>query len=137
VSGLVLFSPRFVTYDVAMSIPLTEPTEPEREPEANKLFRLASKLRASGFDLEVDSAPLMRLGGVTKATNLRPLSRQDLERLLSPLLFAEQRRRLDQGEHVTFAYTCEEGSVYRVNVSGKGGQLRLSAHRVEGRLPTS
>jgi len=104
-------------------------TPPEREPEVSKLLRLARKIQASGFYLRAGSPPLMHVGGVTKATDLRELSEQDLERLLGPLLFAEQQRLLDQHREVTFACCCEEGNLFRMRASKKGGQLRVSAHR--------
>jgi len=63
--------------------------------------------------------------------DLRSLSDQDLERLLLPLLYGEQQRRLDQGEDVAFTYSFEEGDVYHVKVSKKTGQLKLSAHLVK------
>lgn len=105
-------------------------TPPEREPEVNKLLRLARKIQASGFDLRAGSPPLMCVGGVTKVADLRELSAQDLERLLAPLLFAEQQRLLDEHQEVTFTYGCEEGNLFRLRASKKGGELRVSAHRV-------
>jgi len=103
----------------------------QREPEVNKLFRLARKVRASSLYLAVGTPPRMQISGVTRATNHRPLSEQDLERLLLPLLYEEQQRRLDQGEDVAFTYSFEEGDVYRVSTSKKSGQLKLTAHLVK------
>lgn len=105
---------------------------PEREPKVNKLFRLARKVEASDFYLHIGSPPLMRVGGVTRPTLLQPLAQEDLEHLLVPLLFPEQQRHLDQQKEVSFTYSCEEGSLYRVSVSNNSGQLRVAAHRVEG-----
>jgi Tfp pilus assembly pilus retraction ATPase PilT len=96
----------------------------------NKLLRLARKIQVSDFYLHAGSPPLMRVGGVTRATDLRELSEQDLERLLAPLLFAEQQRLLDQREEVAFTYSCEEGNLFSMRASKKSGQLRISAHRV-------
>ena len=96
----------------------------------NKLLRLARKIQASDFYLHAGSPPLLRVGGVTKATDLRELSEEDVARLVAPLLFAEQQRALDQREEVTFMYGCEEGSLFRLRVTKKSGQLRVSAHRV-------
>jgi Tfp pilus assembly pilus retraction ATPase PilT len=100
----------------------------EREPEVNKLFRLARKIQASDFYVEAGSAPAMRVDNVTKIIDMQPLSQQDLEHLLSPLLFAEQQTVIAQGGQVAFTYACEEGKPYRVRVSNSGGRLRLSAH---------
>ena len=103
----------------------------EREPEVNKLFRLAGKLQASDFHVEVGSAPTMQMGDVTRSIDMQPLSQQDLEHLLSPLLFPEQQTVIAEGGQVAFTYACEEGKPYRVRVSKSGGRLRLSAHRAD------
>ncbi|MBY0230120.1 MAG: hypothetical protein K2W96_12635 [Gemmataceae bacterium] len=103
---------------------------PQHEPEINKLFRLATKHGASDLCLRVGSAPLLKLRGVDRLTDLRPLTQQDLERLVSPILHADQRQRLGLGEKVDFTYAVEEGVAYRVGVSREGGQLSLSARRL-------
>ena len=35
-----------------------------------------------------------------------------------------------QGQEIAFAYSFEEGDAYRVEASSKGGELRMSAHRL-------
>jgi hypothetical protein len=61
---------------------------------------------------------------------MRPLTRADLKHLLSPILYTEQWQRLGQGQEIAFAYSFEEGDAYRVEASSKGGELRMSAHRL-------
>jgi twitching motility protein PilT len=100
-----------------------------REPEVNKLFRMTTKLEASGFYLRVGSPPQVRLRGVLRTIDLPPLSGQDLERLVRPLLCPEQAECVERGEDVAFTYACEEGSMYNVSVSRESGDLRFSAHR--------
>ena len=102
----------------------------DSEPELNKLFRLARKIGAWDFYLRAGSPPLMRIPGITKPTSLPALSRQDLDRLLAALLFAEQQRRLERREDLTFTCGCEEESMFRVTVSTKSGHLMVSAHRI-------
>jgi Tfp pilus assembly pilus retraction ATPase PilT len=101
---------------------------PEREPEINKLFRLARKHKASDLYLRVGLAPLLRFGDVIRQTEMRPFSQQDLEHLLLPILYAEQQERLGHGEEVAFTYVYEEGDAYLVSVSKMSNKLRLSAH---------
>ena len=105
---------------------------PQREPQINKLFRMARKLGASDLYLQVGSAPLFRLRGVTRPAEMRPLTQEDLACLLQPALYAEQQQRLSQGNEVTFMYAFEEGQSYRVAVSSNSGQLHLAAHLLEG-----
>jgi Tfp pilus assembly pilus retraction ATPase PilT len=100
----------------------------EREPDINKLFRMVRKHGASDLYLDVGSEPSVRLAGVIRKMVALPLSQEVLERLLLPLLYPEQQQRLDQGEDVAFMYCFEEGDLYHVSVSKKGGQFKLSAH---------
>lgn len=101
----------------------------EREPEINKLFRMASKHGASDLHLKAGEPPMMRLRGDIYRVDMRPLTQQDMDRLLMPLLYAEQAQRLGRGQRVAFCYAVDEGDVYRVVVANEGGQFRLSAQR--------
>jgi Tfp pilus assembly pilus retraction ATPase PilT len=105
-------------------------TLPGREPEIHKLFHMARKFEASGLALQVGSPPLLSLRGVTRKVDMRPLSAQDLERLLLPILWADQQQHLDRGEEVTFTYAFDAGHRFRVSVAKTGGCLQLSAHWV-------
>jgi twitching motility protein PilT len=102
----------------------------QREPEINKLFRLAMKLEASDFYLEAGSSPRVRLRGVIRHINTPPLVQEDLVRLVSPILYVEQLERMDRGEDIVFTYVIQEGHAYRVEVFHSGGGLRLMAHRL-------
>jgi len=62
---------------------------------------------------------------------MRPLSHEDLEHLLLPILSAEQQQRLGQEEEVAFTYRFERDNLFRVSVSKKGGQFMLSAQWLE------
>lgn len=100
---------------------------PQREPEINKLFRMARKLGASDLYLQVGSAPLFKLQGATPKAEMRPLTQEDLACLVAPILNAEQRERLSQGNEVTITYALQEGVAYRVAVSSNSGQLHVAA----------
>src|SRR5450755_3975781 len=69
--------------------------EPKKEPEANKLFRMVMKLQASDLHLKVGQPPMMRLRGDIRRTEMRPLTQEDMERLMYPLLDAKKRKILD------------------------------------------
>src|SRR5262245_29842317 len=101
---------------------------PEREPEIHKLFRMARKFEASGLELQAGSPPLVWLRGVIRQVEMPPLSAQDLEGLVPPILWPEQQKRLEQGEEVAFLYAFEGDERFRVRVARTGGCLRLSAH---------
>ena len=55
-----------------------------REPEVNKLFRMVMKHEASDLHLKVGQPPMMRLRGDIRQMDMRPLTQEDMERLLLP-----------------------------------------------------
>src|SRR3984893_14332214 len=80
------------------------PAEVRREPEANKLFRMVMKHEGSDLHLKVGQPPMMRLKGDIRRADMRPLTQEDMERLLMPLLSPRQRKILDEEGGVDFSY---------------------------------
>ena len=66
------------------------------EPEANKLFRMVMKHEGSDLHLKVGQPPMMRLKGDIRRAEMKPLTQEDMERLMYPLLNQRQRRILDR-----------------------------------------
>src|SRR5207237_9168984 len=80
------------------------PAEAKREPEVNKLFRMVMKMEASDIHLKAGQPPMMRLKGDIRRTEMRPLSNEDLERLLFPLLNQRTRKILEEEGGVDFSH---------------------------------
>src|ERR1700755_3428725 len=76
----------------------------EREAEVHKLFRWVMKEQGSDLHLKVGQPPMMRLRGDIKRSSARPLSQEDMERLLLPALNPKQRKILDDEGGVDFSY---------------------------------
>src|SRR5687768_18590946 len=92
--------------ETAPPIPLDTAPAPTtaREPEVNKLFRMVMKHEASDLHLKVGQAPMMRLRGDIRRVDMRPLTQEDMERLLMPLLTPRQRRILEEEGGVDFCH---------------------------------
>ena len=71
-------------------------TEVRREPEVNKLFRMVMKHEGSDLHLKVGLPPMMRLKNAIRQMEMRPLSQDDMEHLLDPIL-TERARRIRSG----------------------------------------
>jgi len=71
------------------------PADLRREPEVNKLFRMVMKHQGSDLHLKVGQVPMMRLRGAIRQMEMKPLSAEDMERLLLPTLSERQRQVLD------------------------------------------
>jgi len=115
------------------------PAEPRREPEVNKLFRMVMKHEGSDLHLKVGLPPMMRLKGVIRRMDMRPLTQEDMERLLYPALVPHQRRQLDETGGADYAYIVSSGSDecrFRVSLFKQRGRLSLVARRVNPTIPT-
>jgi twitching motility protein PilT len=113
------------------------PAEIKKEPEANKLFRMVMKLQASDLHLKVGQPPMMRLRGDIRRTEMRPLTQEDMERLMYPLLNPKQRKILDDEGGVDFSYVVgqDEGR-FRVSLFKQRGRLSLVSRRVNNVIPS-
>src|SRR5207302_2564842 len=75
-----------------------------REPEVNKLFRMVMKHEASDLHLKVGQPPMMRIRGDIRRVEMRPLTQEDMERLLLTQLTPKHRKILDDEGGVDYSY---------------------------------
>jgi twitching motility protein PilT len=110
----------------------------QNEPEANKLFRMVMKHKASDLHLKVGVPPAMRLTGTLRFMQLPPLTTADMERLMFPLLSPRQRDILENTGGVDMAHIIFDGKLetrFRVNLFRQRGKLSLVARRVNTNIP--
>jgi len=107
-----------------------------KEPEVNKLFRLVMKLQASDLHLKVGQPPMMRLKGDIRRMDMRPLTQEDMERLLLPNLQPKHRAILDEEGGVDFSYVVGADECrFRVSLFRQRNRLSLVARRVNTNIP--
>ncbi|MER3415931.1 MAG: twitching motility protein PilT [Gemmataceae bacterium] len=113
------------------------PAEARKEPEVNKLFRMVMKYEASDLHLKVGQPPMMRLKGVIRRMDMRPLTQEDMERLLFPVMKDHHKKILQETGGVDFAYIVgDEECRFRVNLFYQRGKLSLVARRVNTVVPS-
>ncbi len=113
------------------------PAEVKKEPEVNKLFRMVMKHEASDLHLKVGQPPMMRLRGDIRRMDMRPLTQEDMERLLLPALTARQRQILDDEGGVDFSYVVGQDECrFRVSLFRQRSRLSLVSRRVNTVIPT-
>src|ERR1700720_1273177 len=78
--------------------------EAKREPEVNKLFRMVMKMEASDLHLKSGQPPMLRLRGDIRRMEMKPLSHEDMERLLYPVMKERSRHILDEEGGADFSY---------------------------------
>jgi twitching motility protein PilT len=125
------------TADVKSDGDTVLPGNAAREPECNKLFRMTMKFDASDLHLKVGQPPMMRLRGDIRRADMRPLTQEDMERLLLPLLNARQRRILDEEGGTDFSYVVGNDECrFRVSLFKQRNRLSLVSRRVNSVIPT-
>jgi twitching motility protein PilT len=119
-----------------VSAPVHAVPDANKEPEVNKIFRLAMKLEASDVHLKVGCPPMMRIRGDITRMEMRPLSQQDMEKLLLPLLEPKKRKILDDEGGVDYSYVIGADECrFRVSLFRQRGRLSLVARRVNNFIP--
>jgi len=108
----------------------------QKEPEVNKLFRLVMRFEASDLHLKVGQPPMMRYKGDIRRVDMRPLTQEDMERLLLPNLSAKHRKTLDEEGGVDFSYVIGQDECrFRVSLFRQRGRLSLVSRRVNTNIP--
>jgi twitching motility protein PilT len=107
-----------------------------KEPEVNKLFRMVMKHEASDLHLKVGQPPMMRIRGDIRRVDMRPLTQEDMERLLLTVLKPHHRKILDDEGGVDFAWIVGNDECrFRVSLFKQRGRLSLVARRVNNQIP--
>src|SRR5438105_1719026 len=110
--------------------------ELKKEPEINKLFRMVMKYEGSDLHLKVGQPPMIRLRGDIRRMEMRPLTQEDMQRLLLPQLKEAQRKILEEEGGVDFSYVIGQDECrFRVSLFKQRGRLSLVSRRVNNVIP--
>lgn len=91
-----------------------------------------------GSDLHISSGlpPILRIDGKLQRTDAPPLSSDDVETLLFPMLSNEQRRKLEQDWELDFSYGIQGLSRFRVNFYKDKGNYAAAFRVIESIVPS-
>lgn len=119
---------------------MSEPKAPaqlRKEPEVNKLFRAVMKFEASDLHLKVGLPAMMRLKGVIRRMDSPPITEEQMEQLLFPIMTPRMRKILEETGGADFAHVVgQDEQRFRVNILRQRGHLGLVARRVNNNVPT-
>ena len=104
-----------------------------------EISELLEKLvHEGGSDLHISSnlPPAIRVDGKLKRMDYPPLSPDDVENLLFPMLSNEQRRRLEQDWELDFSYGIEGLSRFRVNFYKDKGNYAAAFRTITSQVPS-
>lgn len=91
-----------------------------------------------GSDLHISAGlpPVIRIDGVLQRLDAPPLSPDDVETLLFPMLSNEQRRKLEQEWELDFSYGIQGLSRFRVNFYKDKGNYAAAFRVIESIVPS-
>src|SRR5438045_5489347 len=98
---------------------------------------MVMKHEGSDLHLKVGLPPMMRLRNAIRQMEMRPLSAEEMERLLFPIMSERSQRLLEETGGADFAHIIGQGECrFRVNVFRQRGYISLVARRVNTKVPT-
>lgn len=99
---------------------------------------LEQVVEQKGSDLHISSGlpPVIRVDGILKRTDAPPLSPDDVETLIFPMLSNEQRRRLEQDWELDFSYGIKGLSRFRVNFYKDKGNYAAAFRVINSVVPS-
>src|SRR5215468_10730074 len=123
--------------DLIQGEPPRVPAELRREPEVNKLFRMVMKHEGSDLHLKVGLPPMMRLKGDIRQMDMKPLSQEQMEKLLLPIMNERSRKIFEETGGADFAPVIGDDECrFRVNIFKQRGKWGLVSRRVNTTVPT-
>ena len=99
---------------------------------------LERMVKYGGSDLHISSnlPPVARIDGNLKRYDMPPLTPDEVENLLFPMLTNEQRRRLEQDWELDFSYGIEGVSRFRVNFYKDKGNYAAAFRTITSTVPS-
>jgi len=108
------------------------------ELEVDKMFRALVKLEGSDLHLKVGRPPIVRVDGSLRELNRGPINREEMVRLLFPMMDKRNRDIFGDEGGADFAYIVDvDGETwrFRVNMLTQLGNIGLVARRVNNWIP--
>lgn len=107
------------------------------EEQIKILLELTIKEQASDLHLSVGNPPTLRIGGrLLPLVKMKPLSPEDVQGLIFPLLTPEQRQRIFSVKEIDFSYSFKKNARFRVNVFFQKGSLSAALRLIPFKIPT-
>jgi len=102
----------------------------------HKLLEAMARLDASDLHVKVGIPPTYRVGGILRPIEADPLSEDEADHLLDPLLSEEQQKRFAEIGNLDFAWHLPTGDRFRINIFRSGNHTHAAIRRVKAEIPT-
>lgn len=101
-----------------------------------RLLGAMKKLDASDLHLKVGVPPTYRIGGILKHIQSDPLTAEEADHLLDPLVNEIRRQKFEETGNLDFAASLPDGDRFRINMFRAGGHTHAAIRRVKSEIPT-
>lgn len=101
-----------------------------------RLLGSMKKLDASDLHIKVGIAPTYRIGGLLRAVDSPPISEDEADHLLDPILTAVQKEKFDQSGNLDFSTSLPDGDRFRINIFRAGAHTHAAIRRVKAEIPS-
>ena len=100
-----------------------------------RLLASMKRLDASDLHIKVGVPPTYRIGGHLRPVNAPPITEDEADHLLDPLLNESRQRRFDDTGNLDFAWHLPDGDRFRINMDRSGSHVHAAIRRVKAEIP--
>jgi twitching motility protein PilT len=101
-----------------------------------RLLSAMKKLDASDLHLKVGIPPHYRINGLLRAIAGDPLTGDEADHLLDPIVPPQLKERFEKTGNLDFATHTDDGERFRVNMFRSGGHTHAAIRRVKAEIPS-
>lgn len=102
----------------------------------HRLLAAMKGLNASDLHLKVGVKPTYRINSVLRPIQGDPLTEDEADHLLDPILPESLREKFEKSGNLDFATHLKDGERFRVNMFRAGGHTHAAIRRVKAEIPT-
>ncbi len=104
--------------------------------ELKELLLLTIKKKASDLHLTYDTPPVLRIDGRLVMTDKKPLSREELKKMIYSVLTDDQKKEFEKELELDFSLGLSQMDRFRVNVHMQRGAVEAAFRRIATKIPT-
>lgn len=94
------------------------------------------KMSASDLHLKVGVPPVYRINGLLRAVASDPITEEEADHLLDPIVPEVLRKKFDDTGNLDFATHLKDGDRFRINMYRAGGHTHAAIRRVKAEIPS-
>lgn len=101
-----------------------------------RLLAAMRKVNASDLHLKVGIPPAFRVNGSLRLIDAPPLTEDECDHFLDPLLTPALKAKFEASGNLDFATHIEDGDRFRIDMFRSGGHVHAAIRRVKAEIPT-